>query len=98
MCCHIYLLVVFFLLKSRRPPKSPPFFWGAGVGGEKGRVLIGTNGGKAGGGGAGRQRHDMYMPVPYKHPRAHETPGQSVCRLLLEKKKKNKLISVTCAL
>ena len=27
-------------------------------------------------------------PVPYTHLRAHETPEQHVCRLLLEKKKK----------
>eukprot|EP00658_Telonema_sp_P-2_P002890 TRINITY_DN11064_c0_g1_i9.p1 TRINITY_DN11064_c0_g1~~TRINITY_DN11064_c0_g1_i9.p1 ORF type:complete len:131 (-),score=47.50 TRINITY_DN11064_c0_g1_i9:23-415(-) len=32
------------------------------------------------------------MPVSYTHLRAHETPEHLVCRLLLEKKKKNKTI------
>src|SRR5678815_5284061 len=31
-----------------------------------------------------------YRPVSYTHLRAHETPEHLVCRLLLEKKKKNK--------
>src|SRR5678815_5992067 len=31
-----------------------------------------------------------YKPVSYTHLRAHETPEHLVCRLLLEKKKKNK--------
>src|SRR5678816_4378646 len=30
-----------------------------------------------------------YGPVSYTHLRAHETPEHLVCRLLLEKKKKN---------
>ena len=30
------------------------------------------------------------MPVSYKHPRAHETGRNIVCRLLLEKKKLSK--------
>eukprot|EP00658_Telonema_sp_P-2_P083636 TRINITY_DN9111_c0_g1_i4.p1 TRINITY_DN9111_c0_g1~~TRINITY_DN9111_c0_g1_i4.p1 ORF type:complete len:105 (-),score=38.47 TRINITY_DN9111_c0_g1_i4:32-346(-) len=35
-------------------------------------------------------RH-LTLPVSYTHLRAHETPEHLVCRLLLEKKKKNKL-------
>ena len=31
------------------------------------------------------------VPVSYTHLRAHETPEQLVCRLLLEKKKKQQL-------
>src|SRR5678815_5895757 len=31
------------------------------------------------------------LPVSYTHLRAHETPEHLVCRLLLEKKKKNSL-------
>eukprot|EP00658_Telonema_sp_P-2_P016055 TRINITY_DN16220_c0_g1_i5.p1 TRINITY_DN16220_c0_g1~~TRINITY_DN16220_c0_g1_i5.p1 ORF type:complete len:118 (+),score=32.66 TRINITY_DN16220_c0_g1_i5:120-473(+) len=41
---------------------------------------------------------DRTTPVSYTHLRAHETPEHLVCRLLLEKKKKNRffpyLISV----
>ena len=33
---------------------------------------------------------DLYISVSYTHLRAHETRGNLVCRLLLEKKKKNK--------
>src|SRR5678816_4059653 len=33
---------------------------------------------------------DHCVPVSYTHLRAHETPEHLVCRLLLEKKKKNK--------
>ena len=33
---------------------------------------------------------EFYGPVSYKHLRAHETPEQLVCRLLLEKKKDEK--------
>eukprot|EP00658_Telonema_sp_P-2_P084099 TRINITY_DN9245_c0_g1_i6.p1 TRINITY_DN9245_c0_g1~~TRINITY_DN9245_c0_g1_i6.p1 ORF type:complete len:680 (+),score=126.56 TRINITY_DN9245_c0_g1_i6:92-2131(+) len=33
-----------------------------------------------------------YQPVSYTHLRAHETPEHLVCRLLLEKKKKNTII------
>ena len=33
---------------------------------------------------------EVYAPVSYTHLRAHETPEHLVCRLLLEKKKKNK--------
>ena len=32
----------------------------------------------------------IVVPVSYTHLRAHETPEQLVCRLLLEKKKKKK--------
>eukprot|EP00658_Telonema_sp_P-2_P043648 TRINITY_DN31560_c0_g1_i1.p1 TRINITY_DN31560_c0_g1~~TRINITY_DN31560_c0_g1_i1.p1 ORF type:complete len:203 (-),score=38.98 TRINITY_DN31560_c0_g1_i1:45-653(-) len=37
---------------------------------------------------------DMYTipPVSYTHLRAHETPEHLVCRLLLEKKKKNRIL------
>src|SRR5678816_4812844 len=31
----------------------------------------------------------FFIPVSYTHLRAHETPEHLVCRLLLEKKKKN---------
>ena len=34
---------------------------------------------------------DGYDAVSYTHLRAHETPEHLVCRLLLEKKKKDKL-------
>eukprot|EP00658_Telonema_sp_P-2_P071983 TRINITY_DN6117_c0_g1_i9.p1 TRINITY_DN6117_c0_g1~~TRINITY_DN6117_c0_g1_i9.p1 ORF type:complete len:114 (-),score=9.91 TRINITY_DN6117_c0_g1_i9:43-384(-) len=34
-------------------------------------------------------------PVSYTHLRAHETPEHLVCRLLLEKKKKNQRIGIT---
>ena len=33
---------------------------------------------------------DIYTPVSYTHLRAHETVLDLVCRLLFEKKKKNK--------
>eukprot|EP00825_Cyclidium_porcatum_P012866 TRINITY_DN16730_c0_g1_i1.p1 TRINITY_DN16730_c0_g1~~TRINITY_DN16730_c0_g1_i1.p1 ORF type:complete len:117 (-),score=6.78 TRINITY_DN16730_c0_g1_i1:8-358(-) len=42
-----------------------------------------------------RSQQPMYsalIPVSYTHLRAHETRHDLVCRLLLEKKKKNKLI------
>ena len=37
---------------------------------------------------------DMAVAVSYTHLRAHETRHDLVCRLLLEKKKKNKGITV----
>ena len=52
--------------------------------------------GGAGGKGAARwtcrdqaQHPPRSAPVSYTHLRAHETPEHLVCRLLLEKKKKN---------
>ena len=33
------------------------------------------------------EQHQALAPVSYTHLRAHETPEQLVCRLLLEKKK-----------
>ena len=35
-------------------------------------------------------KENMSEPVSYTHLRAHETPEHLVCRLLLEKKKKQK--------
>eukprot|EP00658_Telonema_sp_P-2_P029307 TRINITY_DN22307_c0_g1_i3.p1 TRINITY_DN22307_c0_g1~~TRINITY_DN22307_c0_g1_i3.p1 ORF type:complete len:106 (-),score=25.87 TRINITY_DN22307_c0_g1_i3:44-361(-) len=36
---------------------------------------------------------DKDLPVSYTHLRAHETPEHLVCRLLLEKKKKNRRVT-----
>ena len=41
-----------------------------------------------GGPGAGKGTQSDLMPVSYTHLRAHETRGNLVCRLLLEKKKR----------
>ena len=37
----------------------------------------------------------LHNPVSYTHLRAHETDSYLVCRLLLEKKKKNQKIKTT---
>eukprot|EP00658_Telonema_sp_P-2_P033612 TRINITY_DN24634_c0_g2_i3.p1 TRINITY_DN24634_c0_g2~~TRINITY_DN24634_c0_g2_i3.p1 ORF type:complete len:103 (-),score=12.37 TRINITY_DN24634_c0_g2_i3:37-345(-) len=38
--------------------------------------------------------YSALIPVSYTHLRAHETPEHLVCRLLLEKKKNNKVIKM----
>ena len=42
------------------------------------------------GGVDGRRHRQQHGPVSYTHLRAHETVLDLVCRLLLEKKKRNK--------
>eukprot|EP00658_Telonema_sp_P-2_P000945 TRINITY_DN10343_c0_g1_i4.p1 TRINITY_DN10343_c0_g1~~TRINITY_DN10343_c0_g1_i4.p1 ORF type:complete len:110 (+),score=14.00 TRINITY_DN10343_c0_g1_i4:173-502(+) len=41
---------------------------------------------------------DQVKPVSYTHLRAHETPEHLVCRLLLEKKKKNPYKTIILAI
>ena len=45
------------------------------------------------GAGASRRRRELFYAVSYTHLRAHETDSYLVCRLLLEKKKKEGVAS-----
>ena len=57
-------------------------WWGRALRGRLGRRIRRLGPGRRG----GAEAHDA-APVSYTHPRAHETVLDSVCRLLLEKKK-----------